>query len=163
MIAAVAANGVIGAGGEIPWRISADLKRFKAITMGKPVIMGRRTFESIGKPLPGRHNIVVTGNKDYRAAGCTVVHSLEEALAAAGDAEEVMVIGGTYLYRAFLPQAGRLYLTLLEASVAGDTYFPPINKEAWQEVWREEHAADEKNPHAYSFVIWERRNEKEGC
>ncbi|MDX1687598.1 MAG: dihydrofolate reductase, partial [Candidatus Promineifilaceae bacterium] len=107
LIAALDRNGVIGDDGRIPWRLPADLKYFKRVTMGKPLIMGRKTYESIGRPLPGRQNIVLTRQRDYRAPGCTVVHSLEEALAAAGDAEEVMVAGGGSVYRQFLPRADR--------------------------------------------------------
>lgn len=156
MIVAMAANRVIGADNKIPWRLPRDQQRFKAITMGKPVLMGRRTYESMGRPLPGRHNIVVTQNRGYEAVGCTVVHSPEAALAAAGEVAEVVVIGGAYLYDYFLPQCGRIYLTVLEESFAGDVYFPELDETAWQTMLSEVHEPDEKNAHRYRFLILER-------
>jgi dihydrofolate reductase len=138
LIAALAKNRVIGADNALPWRLPEDLKHFKALTMGHPVIMGRKTFESIGKPLPGRRNIVVTRSGNFRAEGCEVVDSPEAALrASAGLAEEVFVIGGAELYRAFLDQADCMYLTEIDRDVEGDARFPDFIRDEWQEVSRE--------------------------
>ena len=156
LIAALDRNGVIGDGGRIPWRLPADLKYFKRVTMGKPLIMGRKTHESIGRPLPGRQNIVLTRQHAYEAPGCTVVHSVEEALAAAGDAEEVMVAGGGTVYRQFLPRADRLYLTFVETTGEGQTTFPPFDREKWHLIFEETHPADEKNPFPYRFTIFQK-------
>ena len=157
LIAALDRNGVIGDGGNIPWRLPADLKYFKRVTMGKPLVMGRKTYESIGRPLPGRQNIVLTRRRDFEAPGCTVVHSMEEALAAAGDAEEVMVAGGGTVYRQFLPRADRLYLTFVDTEAEGDTTFPSIDATDWHLIFEEAHAADEENPIPYRFTVFERR------
>lgn len=155
LIAAVAANGVIGSDNALPWRLPEDLKRFKALTLGHPVIMGRRTFESIGRPLPGRRNIVVTRNADWRAEGCETAASLEAALAAAGAAgEEVFVIGGAQLYAAALPLARRLYLTEIRHAFEGDARFPTLDRGAWQEMAREHHRSTDGLE--YDFVIYER-------
>ncbi|MBW2472126.1 MAG: type 3 dihydrofolate reductase, partial [Deltaproteobacteria bacterium] len=143
LIVAMAENRVIGRDNQLPWRIPADLKHFKALTMGKPIIMGRKTYESIGRPLPGRDNIVITGDTSYRAEGCQVVHTLEEALRSAGGAEEAMIIGGATLYRQTLKDADRLYLTLVKAQPEGDTWFPKIEPQEWREIRREVHRADE--------------------
>ncbi|MBT2969023.1 MAG: dihydrofolate reductase [gamma proteobacterium symbiont of Ctena orbiculata] len=156
LIAAVANNGVIGVDNSLPWRLPADLKHFKALTMGKPIVMGRRTWESLPGVLPGRRHIVVSRNRDYRAEGCELVHSVDEALQLAGDAAEIMIVGGGGLYRQMLPRADRLYLTLVEADVEGDAYFPEIDWSQWHEVSRETHAADDRNLFAYSFVILNR-------
>jgi len=149
-------KGVIGFEGVLPWRLSADLKHFKAITMSKPLIMGRKTHESIGRPLPGRKNIVLSHAKDFDAGGCTIVHSLDDAFQAAGDVDEVIIMGGSGIYDQSLARAGRLYLTEVHADVSGDVYFPEFNKGEWLEIEREEHSADEKNDFDYSFVILER-------
>lgn len=156
LIAALAANHVIGHNNKMPWRLPADLQYFRATTMGKPVIMGRKTFESIGKPLHGRQNIIVTRNPAYQVEGAVVAHSVAEALAAAVGAEEVMVIGGAQIYEELLPEADRLYLTLVQAEFEGDTYFPTFDAQEWREVWREDHTPDEKNPYPYSFLILDR-------
>ena len=156
LIAALAENRVIGRKNRLPWRLPADLRRFKSVTMGKPVIMGRKTYESIGKPLPGRSNIVVTRDPDYRAQGCQVVHSLDQALEAGAGHAEVMVIGGAELYRQALGRAQRMYLTLVRAEVEGDTLFPDIEPQQWRELERESHRADEKNQYDYDFVILQR-------
>lgn len=161
LIAALDKNGVIGDDGRIPWRLPADLKYFKRVTMGKPLVMGRKTHESIGRPLPGRQNIVLTRQRDYHAPGCTVVHTLEEALAAAGDAEEIMVAGGGTVYRHFLPRADRLYLTFVETTAEGETTFPPFDPRAWHLIFQEAHPADERNPYPYRFTIFEKVNAKE--
>ena len=149
-------KGVIGLEGVLPWRLSADLKHFKAITMGKPLVMGRKTHESIGRSLPGRKNIVLSHAKDFDAEGCTIVHSLDDAFQAAGDVDEVMIMGGSGIYDQSLARADRLYLTEVHADVSGDVYFPEFNKGEWLEIEREEHSADEKNNFDYSFVILER-------
>ena len=151
LIVAAARNGVIGRRNQLPWRLPDDLKRFKAVTMGKPVIMGRKTWESIGRPLPGRLNIVVTRQPDYRAEGASVAHSLGDALAAAGAAEEVMVIGGAELYAAALPRAEVLHLTRVEADVEGDAFLPAIDWSQWRLVSAEPHPFDDK--HALAFVF----------
>jgi dihydrofolate reductase len=156
LIAAMAENRVIGRENRLPWRLSADLRRFKSLTMGKPVIMGRKTYESIGKPLPGRSNIVVTRDPDYRAPGCRVVHSLEQALEAAAGHDEVMVIGGAELYRQTLERAERMYLTLVKTEVDGDALFPDIQPQQWRELEHASHRADEKNEYDYDFVTLER-------
>jgi dihydrofolate reductase len=156
IIAAIAANGVIGKENKLPWHLPADMKHFRDLTRGKPVIMGSKTFESIGRPLPDRLNIVLSSDLAYRAEGAMVVHSIDEALQAAGDAQEVMVIGGGSIYKQFLPRANRMYLTLIHTNFKGDAFFPEYEKKEWNEVAREEHGQDEKNAYAYSFVILER-------
>lgn len=155
IVVAMADNRVIGHENRLPWHLPADLKHFKQITMGKPILMGRKTFESIGRPLPGRTNIVITRDESYTAEGCVVVHSIEAALKAA-DSEEVMVIGGAEFYQQALPHADTLYLTLVEGEFEGDTFFPELDDEEWREVERSGFDADEKNPHAYSFVRLDR-------
>lgn len=159
LVAAMGFNRVIGKDNAMPWHLPADLRHFKQITMGKPVIMGRKTYESIGRALPGRYNIVVTRDMGLKAQGATVVHSSGEALAAAGEVEEVMIIGGQSLYEEFLPKAETLYLTLVQAQVEGDTYFPEYSHADWEEVSREVHDADPENPYAYAFVVLRRRKE----
>ena len=154
LVVAMSADRLIGQGGGLPWRLPADLRHFKSITMGKPILMGRKTHESIGKPLPGRENIVLTRDRSFRAEGCRVVHSIEEALAAAGANDELMVIGGAEIYRAFLDRADRMYMTLVEGEFRGDTHFPPYDEQAWKEVERESHEADEKNPYAFTFLTY---------
>ncbi len=156
LIAAVANNGVIGVDNSLPWRLPADLKHFRSLTMGKPIIIGRLTWESLPGVLPGRRHIVVTRNRDYQAQGCELVHSVEEALQVAGEVPEVMVVGGGALYREMLPHADRLYLTQVEIDMEGDAYFPEIDWNHWQEVARESHPADEQNLFAYSFVVLDR-------
>lgn len=158
LIAALDRNNLIGADQGMPWRLPADLKRFKAITMGKPIIMGRKTHETIGRPLPGRHNIILTRNPEYETEGCTVVHSIDEALQATSDAAEVMVIGGGAIYRQFLPLAHRLYLTLIDAAFEGDTHFPTIDWDQWEIVSEEQFTQDERNPYPFRLVILERKN-----
>ena len=162
LIVAAAENGVIGRNNALPWYLPEDLRYFKRITMGKPIIMGRKTFESIGKPLPGRANIVITHNAGYQAQGISVVHSLAEALELAQDiarldgAEEVVVIGGAAIYRAALPHADRIYLTEVHASVEGDAVLPAIDWTRWRETCRERHAAQTPRDFDYSFVCYER-------
>ena len=156
LIAAMAENHVIGRNNQLPWRIPADLKHFKVLTMGKPIIMGRKTYESIGRPLPGRVNIVLTGDVTYRAEGCEVVHSIAQALQVAGAVEEAMIVGGSDLYRQTIGDADRLYLTLVKAEVEGDAWFPKIDSRQWREIKREAHRADNSNQYDYAFVVLER-------
>lgn len=162
LIAAMDQNRVIGRDNKIPWRLPAEQQWFKAVTMGKPILMGRKTFESIGRPLPGRHNIVLTTNRGYTAEGCTVVHSIEEAITAAGDEKELMVIGGAYLYAQMLPLADCLYLTFVEAEVEGDTYFPAIEPADWHIVREDYFPSDEKNPYSYRILVMRRLADGKG-
>lgn len=164
LIAAVADNRVIGRRGEMPWKLSTDLRRFRQLTLGKPVIMGRRTFESLGKPLAQRINIVVTGNSLYVVDGGIVAHSLDEALAIAMDwarghgGDEVMVAGGGDIYAQAIGKADRLYITHVRARPQGDTLFPEIDTTVWQAVSRESHPAGEGDSEATEFVVYERRS-----
>ena len=163
LIVAVADNGVIGQGGGLPWRLKSDLRNFRAITMGKPVVMGRKTFLSLKRPLPGRTNIVVTRDKDFRAAGAVVTTSLADAMAVArGDAlrrfaTEIAVIGGAEIYAQWIGQARRLEITEVHTSPAGDTRFAPIDKAVWQEVSRAENPVGPDDSTAFSFVTYVRR------
>jgi dihydrofolate reductase len=152
IIAAMDRNRLIGDGDRLPWRLPADMRRFRALTMGKPIIMGRRTHESIGKVLPGRRNIVLSRNPDFQAPGCVVVADLDEALGVCDDADEPMVIGGAQLYAEALPRAHRLHLTLLHGSFSGDAWFPEYDHRRWREHCREDHEADADSPCAFSFV-----------
>ncbi|MFC3712064.1 dihydrofolate reductase [Sphingoaurantiacus capsulatus] len=159
-VVARADNGVIGRDNALPWHLPADLKHFKRLTVGKPVVMGRKTFDSIGKPLPGRHNIVLTRDAEWRAEGVTVVSNLAEAVAAAGldpksRAEEVMIIGGAAVYAEALPLATRVYLTEVHEAPEGDTLLPAFDAARWREVAREDHPAEDGKP-AHSFVTLER-------
>ena len=156
LVVAVAENGVIGRDGELPWHLPDDLKAFKQITLGKPVLMGRKTWESIGRPLPGRHNVVITRQPDFVADGATVVDSPESALELLADEAEVMVIGGGAIYRAFLDQADRIFLTRVEAAVDGDATFPALNPGDWTEVSREHHAADERHAAGFTLLVLDR-------
>lgn len=156
LIWAMADNRVIGIKNRLPWKLPADMKWFRQNTMGKPIIMGRLTFESFGaKPLPGRRNIIVSRNVDYSAEGIEVFNSLDAALAATTDAEEVMLIGGMSLYTQALPLADRLYMTLVHANVEGDAWFPEIDLSRWKVLEQHDHDSDEKNPLPYSFVMLE--------
>jgi dihydrofolate reductase len=159
IIAALSENRAIGVGNRLPWHLPDDLRHFKRLTLGHPVIMGRRNYESIGKPLRDRLNIVVTRQPGYQAPGCVVVHSLEEALVAARGHPEVFVIGGAEIYTQALPRVQRLYLTLVHATIPGDTYFPDFDRSEWREVERERHEPDARHPYAYSFVTLERKSE----
>ena len=152
MIAAMARNRVIGRDSALPWQIPADLRRFRDLTMGHTIVMGRKTYESIGAPLQGRQSIVVTRQKGYAATGCVVVHSLEEALAVAGSADEVFICGGGELYREALPLAERLYLTVVDLEVEGDTFFPELPPGAFVETGREEVAGEP----SCTFLVLER-------
>lgn len=159
LVAAAARNDVIGSDNHLPWHLPADLKHFKQVTIGKPVIMGRKTFESIGRALPGRANIVITQRPDYTAPGCRVVNTVDQALNAAGDSDEVMIIGGATLYAACLARATRIYLTRIHHEFPGDARFPALDARQWREVDRRDCPADEKNPYAHSFIVLERRGQ----
>ncbi len=156
LVVAVAENGVIGSRGRLPWHLPADLRHFRKLTMGKPVVMGRKTFESIGRPLPGRRNIVITRQPDWCPAGVSVAHSFEEAVRLAGPVPEVMVIGGAQVYAEALPQAQRIHLTRVHARPAGDTRFPDIDDGQWEETASRHHPAEGDRP-ACTFVTLERR------
>jgi len=156
LIAAVAANRVIGRNNALPWHLPADLKRFKALTMGYPVVMGRKTHESIGRPLPGRRNLVITRNRAYSAPGCELVHSLDEAIAACRGAQEIFVIGGAELYRESLPRAHRLEFTEIRAEFEGDATFPEFSLAHWRESAREIHSDEAGIPFRYEFARYER-------
>lgn len=164
IVVAVAENGTIGRHNDLPWRLPEDLKHFKRVTMGHPIVMGRNTFESIGKPLPGRTNIVVTRNERWQADGVEVAHSLDDALMLANQwahnmgVSSVMVIGGADLYRQVLPLAKRLYFTEVHAEVEGNVFFPELDDSQWSELERVSFKADNNNPYAYSFVTLERQN-----
>ena len=153
LIAAVAQNGVIGANNTIPWRLPEDLKRFKALTMGHPIIMGRKTWVSLGRPLPGRRNIVISRNHDYAAPGAEVVDSLAAAASICASESEAFVIGGAEIYAQALPLADCLQLTEIARDFAGDTRFPPVDRALWQESWREHHVGADFN---FDFVIYQR-------
>jgi dihydrofolate reductase len=159
LVVAASINNVIGSDGGLPWHLPDDLRHFKQLTTGKPVVMGRRTFESIGRPLPDRRNIVMTRDPAYAATGCDVVSSVSEVLDLAGDAEELMIIGGGQVYRDFLEYADRIYLTRVRANIEGDTHFPGIDEAAWQLVSSEHHAADEKHRYAFDLMVFERLRE----
>ncbi len=153
MIAAMAKNRVIGQDNDMPWHLPADLQHFKAVTMNKPVIMGRKTFESIGRPLPGRRNIVISRNTDYTAVGVDVVTSPEAAISLLCESDEVMVIGGGNIYQQFLKSADTLYLTFIDLDVVGDTQFPDYEQSAnWQVVEELYNQPDDKNIYGYKFV-----------
>ena len=156
LIAALAANRVIGRNNTLPWHLPADLKRFKALTMGHPVVMGRKTYESIGRPLPGRRNLVISRNRDYSAPGCEIVHSLDDAVAACRGAQEIFIIGGAELYRESLPRAQRLEFTEIRAEFEGDATFPEFSLAQWRETGREIHGAETGIPFRYDFARYER-------
>jgi len=156
IIAAMAQNRVIGIDNTLPWRLPADLAHFKALTMGHHMIMGRKTYESLGKPLPGRTSVIVTRDTAFSAPGCVVVHSLDEAVAACEGDAEAFFIGGADLYRQALDVAQRLYLTEVKTAVEGDAWFPEFDRTVWSEASRTRCLADEKNPYDYDFVVFER-------
>jgi dihydrofolate reductase len=160
LIVAMARHRVIGLNNQMPWHLSADLKKFKQITLGSPILMGRKTFESIGRPLPGRTNIVISRNPDYQQAGCLVFNCLEDALAACQHEPEVFVIGGSALYTALLPLADTLYLTEIKQAFSGDTFFPDINSADWIEKEREDIDDDPTVTFSYSFLKLEKRHDQ---
>jgi dihydrofolate reductase len=155
LVVAVARNGVIGRDNGLAWHLSSDLKRFKALTMGKPMLMGRRTWDSIGRPLPGRRTLVLTRDRAFRAAGAEIVHDWDAACAAAAGAE-LMVVGGAEIYALALSRADRLYLTEVEADPEGDVRFPDFDRARFRETFREAHPAGPRDQHAFAFVDWER-------
>ena len=157
IIAAMDRNGVIGANGNLPWHISADLKYFKKITMGKPIVMGRKTHESIGRPLPGRENIILTRDRDYKTEGCIVLNSLEEILKHCNDVDEIMITGGAEIYQLALDRVSKIYLTEVHTEIEGDTFFPDFDRDRWEEISREDYKADEQNDFDYSFVVLKRK------
>lgn len=153
----MAEDRVIGVDNSLPWRLPADMKWFRQHTLGKPIIMGRKTFESFGrKPLPDRINIVITRDDTYQAQGAVIVHDIDQAISAAGDVDEVMIIGGASFYEQMLPKADRLYLTYVHTQVEGDAWFPEFDISQWREIEREDRQADDRNPYAHSFCIYER-------
>lgn len=156
LIAAMDQERLIGAHNSLPWRLPADMQWFRKQTLGKPVVMGRHTFASIGKPLPGRRNIVISRNRKLVLEGCDIIHSLDRLKRIVGDVPEVMVIGGGEIYELAMPYATRLYLTRIEATFEGDAWFPEFNESDWREVFREEHAADEANAWPYCYRILDR-------
>jgi dihydrofolate reductase len=155
LIAARARNGVIGRNNQMPWKISGEQAYFKRMTMGHPIVMGRKTWESIGRPLPGRRNIVITRDRGYTALGADVVGSLDDALSLAG-ADEVFVIGGGQLYAEAMPRASRLLLTEIDTDFDGDTFMPPPDRAQWRETSREDHPPAGDRAFGYSFVVYER-------
>ena len=157
IIAATDRNRVIGKAGALPWKLPADMRHFKEVTINHTVLMGRKTYESIGARLPDRRNIVISTNKELIAPGCLVVPSFEDAMKNVFPAEDVLIIGGSKVYEASLPIAERMYLTEIDAEFDGDTFFPEFDKNEWKETSREHHEPDEKNPHKYDFVVYERR------
>ena len=159
ILVAMDQNRLIGADGSIPWRLPDDMRWFKEKSIGKPIIMGRKTFESIPlkfRPFPQRHNIILTRNPNYEAPGATIVHSVEAALEAAGDVEEIIIGGGTKIYELFLPVVNRIYLTVVNGRYQGDTYLPEMKLDGWQESYRQHHPADEKHEVSFDWVIWEK-------
>lgn len=164
IIAAISENGVIGRDGGLPWRLPDDLRRFQRVTRGHQVVMGRKTFESLPGPLPDRRNLVVTSNRDYRAAGISVVHSLEEAITdaashAATPDKPLFVLGGSVLYAAALPLADRLDITRVQATVDGDTFFPDVDWTLWRLIERVHHAADDRHAYPFRFEQWDRESD----
>ena len=156
LIAARARNGVIGRNNQMPWKIPGEQAYFKRMTMGSPIVMGRKTWESLGRPLPGRRNIVVTRNPAYTATGADVVDSLDDALQLAGGSEQVFVIGGAQLYAAAMPRASRVLLTEIDADFDGDTFMPALDRNKWRETSREVHPPTTGQPFSYSYVVYER-------
>ena len=156
LIVAISENHVIGREGQLPWHLSADLKRFKQLTMGHHIVMGRKTYDSIGRQLPGRISVVLTRQSEWTVEGVLTACDLPTALKLAGDDEEVFVIGGSQIYQLALPLVDRLYVTQVHATVDGDTYFPAITDDQWQLQQTDSFAADEKNDHDYSFLVYSR-------
>jgi len=156
IIVAISQNGIIGREMDLPWHISADLKRFKALTMGHHIVMGRKTYESIGRLLPGRTTVIITRQSDYQIPGAVVVNSIEHALTVAADDQETFIVGGRQIYNLSLPLVDKLYITRVHADVEGDTRFDAIDWSGWECESSERHSADEKNDHEYSFEIYRR-------
>lgn len=158
IIVAASRNNVIGKDNQLIWRLSADLKRFKALTTGHTIIMGRKTFDSIGKPLPNRTSVIITRQVDYKQEGCIVVHSLEEALDVVKNQEKAFIIGGGTIYEQAIEKADELYLTLVHKDFDGDAFFPEIDIDQWESTEREDCFADDKNEYAYSFINYKRKS-----
>jgi len=158
LIVAMAKNRVIGANNTLPWHLPADLKHFKSLTMGHHIVMGRKTYESIGKPLPGRTSVVITRNANYSVPGVIAVNSLEAAISECGDDAEIFVIGGAELFRQAISLADRIYLTEIDAIFSGNAHFTDLDSRLWQETERVTHAPDEKNLYPYQFVIYDRKH-----
>lgn len=156
-IVAMSSNQVIGNNNQLPWYLPADLKHFKMLTTGNIVLMGRKTFASIGKPLPNRINIILTRNLDFKAEGCVIIHEPQEAFNFIEKEKELFIIGGAEIYQEFLPYIHRIYLTLVHKEIIGDTYFPTLDSNEWQEMTRENHAVDEHHAIPYSFLTLERK------
>lgn len=152
IIVALSENNVVGVKNQLPWKLSADLKRVKALTMGHHIIMGRKTYESIGKPLPGRTNVIITRNKDFKAEGCVIARSLEHALEISKDDSEVFIFGGGEIFRDAMNLASKIYMTRVHTSIKGDTHFPEVKPFDWRIIHLEEFKADEKNEYDYSFM-----------
>ncbi len=162
LVVAVSENNVIGQEGNLPWRLSADLKKFKKLTTGHRILMGRKTYESIGRPLPNRRNVVITRNPDYLVEGVEIFSSLEKALevARSQNESEIFIIGGGEIYRQCLDYADRIYLSRVKVVLEGDTFFPELDLEEWQEIEKQEFKADEKNDYDFDFIILERSGQK---
>jgi dihydrofolate reductase len=158
IIVAVSENGVIGRQGGLPWHLPGDLKWFKAKTVGHTLIMGRKTYESVGRPLPGRTTVVITRDPLFVPDGVAIARSVDEAIGKAPGDDEVFIGGGGEVFRQILPAVHRMYITRVHAHIDGDTYFPEVDWSRWRETFREDHPADEKNAYPYSFVIYERAN-----
>ena len=158
IIVALSENNVVGINNQLPWKLSADLKRVRGLTMGHHIIMGRKTYESIGRPLPGRVNVVITRNTDFKADGCIIVSSLNEAFKISKSDPEVFIFGGGEIFREALPQVSKIYMTKVHHSLEGDTHFPILNSQEWKELERTEFKADEKNEYDYSFLTLERKS-----
>ena len=157
IIVAVSENNVVGKENKLPWKLSADLRRLKSLTMGHHIIMGRKTWESLGRPLPGRINVIITSDKNYIAEGGVVVHSLKEAQTVSSFDDEIFIFGGGKIFKEAMPLVQKIYMTKVHSIIEGDIYFPVINMKEWNETAREDYKADEKNQYDYSFVILERR------
>lgn len=157
IVVAMDQNQVIGSNNTLPWHLSSDLQHFKKITMGKPIVMGRKTHESIGRPLPGRENIILTRDENYQSEGCIVVNSIVSLDAFCQQHDELMITGGAEIYEMLLPKTQRIYLTEVKTTIDGDTYFPEFDLAHWEETEREDHRADEKNDFDYSFVVLDKK------
>lgn len=158
LIVAMDENRLIGRDGDLPWRLSNDLKHFKSVTMGHPILMGRKTWESLGKPLPGRRHLVLTRDQGYVAEGVEVVHDLDQALSLCWETNQVFVIGGAEIYKLVLPRVDQMIITHVDAVLEGDTWFPEVDWEQWQVEKRERHAADERNEYDHEFVVYKRKH-----
>ena len=156
LVVAASTNNVIGRDGALPWHLPEDLRRFKKLTTGKPIVMGRATFESIGRPLPERQNIVLTGQPDFTAPGCDIAADTAAAISHAGTAEDLMVIGGAGVYTEFLPDAQRIYMTRIHVTIDGDTFFPELEQNAWQVNTSQEYPAGDERQYGFAFQVLER-------